>query len=327
MEPLIYYPNFEPPDDLWLKFALLYFENFKPIVPRNRRHLLSRNFRNIEESTDLISLYAPGYEEGHKATLLAVEETEKILENTYDRSPLFRQINVVRKWRNPANWNFLVYREKFSDQWIYFCERNQIGRMTDDGLLLPEELAFLFMTYLAKEIAFKESAAIITDNNRFDNFTNYTRATTPFLTTRTKFAKGIINLLVPQNLGNISFNRLIQFRNANRELITTFNWELGNVQEKISEGYSEQDFINSYNQVYSELSRAVIMEGLGVAAIPFAAYVLVHNPQATTPEYIKEILGGIGMVLGGGYALNTALKDSQSRRYCKKYLTNLERLR
>ena len=33
------------------------------------------------------------------------------------------------------------------------------------------------MTYLAKELAFRESAAIITDNNRFDNFTNYARGT------------------------------------------------------------------------------------------------------------------------------------------------------
>ena len=30
MEPLIYYPTFEPPTDAWLKFSLLYFENFRP---------------------------------------------------------------------------------------------------------------------------------------------------------------------------------------------------------------------------------------------------------------------------------------------------------
>lgn len=61
--------------------------------------------------------------------------------------------------------------------------------------------------------------------------------------------------------------------------------------------------------------------------IPFAAYILLQNPNSTTPEYVKEILGGLGIILGGGYSLNKGLKDSQTRRYCKKYLTNLERLR
>lgn len=327
MEPLIYYPNFEPPDETWLKFALLYFENFRPIVPYNRRNLLTDNFRNIQDNTDLISLYAPDHEEGHRASLTAIDEATKILENTYDRSPLFRQTNIRRKWENSANWNYLIYQEKFSYEWINFCRDNNIGRQVDEGLLLPEELAFLYMTYLAKEIAFKESAAIITDNQRFDNFTNYSRSTTPLINTRNRFAKGIINMLVPVNLSEIPINRIIEFRNRNRVLISSFNQELTNIQNKISEGHSERDFIDSYNRVYSELSRNIILQGIGVAAIPFAAYVLIQNPNTTSPEYIKEILGSISMVLGGGYTLNAALRDTESRRYCKKYITNLERLR
>lgn len=59
MEPLIYYPTFEPPSDIWLKFSLLYFENFKPIGAYNRRHLISNNFRLVEQETDLVSLYEP----------------------------------------------------------------------------------------------------------------------------------------------------------------------------------------------------------------------------------------------------------------------------
>lgn len=327
MEPLIYYPTFEPPSDIWLKFSLLYFENFKPIVPYNRRHLISQDFRRIENETDLVTLYAPDYEDGHRASLQAIEEVDRILSNTYDRSPLFRQINVLRNWNDSANWNFLVYREKFSDNWVYYCEQNNIGRRTEDGILLPEELAFLFMTYLAKEIAFRETAAIITDNNRFDNFTNYSRATTPTIDRRTKFAKGLFNLLVPKNLADIPFDRLIEFRNKNRHLITSFNQELDNVQNRIGEGYTHQDFIDRYNNIYSEISGEILTQGIGIASIPLAAYILIQNPQATTPEYVKEILGGLGVILGGGYALNKGLRDTRTRRYCKKYMTNLERLR
>ena len=183
------------------------------------------------------------------------------------------------------------------------------------------------MTFLAKEIAFEESAAIITDNNRYDNFTNHTRSTTPSLNRRTKFAKGIINLLIPQNLAEIPFERLIEFRQNNRENLRAFNNELQNIQEKIGQGYSEQDFINSYNNIYSEFSRQVVLTGIGLASIPFAAYMLIQNPIATTPEYVKEILGALGIIVGGGYALNSGLKDNQTGRYCKKYITNLERIR
>ncbi len=327
MEPLIYYPTFEPPSDIWLKFSLLYFENFKPIVPYNRRHLISDDFRRIENETDLITLYAPNYDDGYRASLQAIEEVDKILNNTYDRSPLFNHVNILRSWREPSNWNFLVYNEKFSDNWLYYCEHNNIGIRTNDGILLPEELAFMFMTYLAKEIAFRESAAIITDNNRFDNFTNYSRSTTPTIVKRTNFAKGLFNLIVPKNLADIPFDRLIEFRNRNRNLITSFNEELDNVQNRIGEGYTHQDFIDRYNNIYSEFSSEILLQGIGIASIPLAAYILIQNKQATTPEYVKEILGGLGVILGGGYSLNKGLRDIRTRRYCKKYITNLERLR
>ena len=327
MEPLIYYPTFEPPTESWLKFSLLYFENFRPIIPDNRANQLSDNYRRILDNTDLINPYNPAPDIGYRASLKAIEEVQKIFEHRYERSLLFNSINLIRKWQNPESWNFNVYEEKFSFPWADYCERNNIGRRTNTGIALPEELAFLFMTFLAKEIAFEESAAIITDNNRYDNFTNHTRSTTPSLNRRTKFAKGIINLLIPQNLAEIPFERLIEFRQNNRENLRAFNNELQNIQEKIGQGYSEQDFINSYNNIYSEFSRQVVLTGIGLASIPFAAYMLIQNPIATTPEYVKEILGALGIIVGGGYALNSGLKDNQTGRYCKKYITNLERIR
>lgn len=339
MEPLIYFPTFEPPSDLWLKFSLLYFENFKPIVPLNRQYLLSDNFRRIENKTDLLTLYSPGNDETYRASLRAIEEVERILRYPSDRSELFHtqnpqdisqlcyHTNILKKWRNQNNRKFLIYEEKFSNNWARFCVSNNLGEAVEGGILLPEELAFLYMTYLAKEIAFIENAAIITDNNRFDNFTNYARLTTPTVERRTKFAKGLFNFLVPQNLSEIPFEKLIKFRNKNRKLISVFNRELSNVQDKISEGCTHQDFINNYNNIYSEFSKEILTQGLGIASIPFAAYMIMQNPSATTPEYVHEVLGALGIILGGGYALNRGLKDTEAKRCCKKYLINLKRLR
>jgi hypothetical protein len=53
----------------------------------------------------------------------------------------------------------------------------------------------------------------------------------------------------------------------------------------------------------------------------------MNNPQASTPEYFNEILGALGILVTGGFALNKAMRDTRTKRYCKKYITNLERLR
>lgn len=327
METLLYYPNFEPPSETWLKFALLYFDNFNTIIPHNRRHLISDDFHLIRTETDLVGIFDPEYDDGYRASLNSIDQVDKFLINNYDRSPLFGQVNVLRKFYDPDKWTYLIFKEKFSDNWLDYCLDKGLGRRIDEGLLVSEELAFLFMTYLAKEIAFRESAAIITDNNRFDNFTNYARVTKPTIDRSTKFAKGLFNFIIPKNLNEISIEQLIDFRNRNRHLLTAFNTELANVQEKISTGYSHHDFIDSFNDIYSEYSGEILLQGIGLASIPFAAYILLQNPVATTPEYIKEILGGLGIILAGGYSFNKALKDTRSKRYCKKYLTNLESIR
>ncbi len=45
MTPLVYYPGFEPADENWLKFALLYLERVTPIIPESADIWLSDDFR------------------------------------------------------------------------------------------------------------------------------------------------------------------------------------------------------------------------------------------------------------------------------------------
>lgn len=326
MEPLIYYPSFEPPSEIWLKFAILYFENFKPIVPYERRHNLSDNFKRIIDQTDLVEIYSPEYDTGYRASLKTIEEIEKINKDEIGRSYLFNKVGILRNWKNHQNHLYEIYREKFSNDFYNYCINHKIGQRSPNGIIVPIELGYMYMTYLAKEIAFQESAAIITDSVRFDNFTNYARATNSTFTRKNKFAKGIINLLVPKNLSDISFEKLIEFRNKNRELISAFNTELDNTQDSISNGYSDQNFIDNFNNIYSDFSKEIMLQGLGVVSIPLAAYIFIAQPILITAEYIKEILGALGIILGGGYTLNKGLKDIETGRYCKKYMTNLKRL-
>lgn len=327
MKKYLYYPNLEPPNTEWLKFSILYLERFESIVPSGRQYLISNEYRKLSNETDLVELYSPEYKQGERASIKSIEDAQKFLSNSYGRSHLMNKINVQRSWRDERNWTYQIFSEKFSYQFGEFCEKERIGRRNGDGLILPKELAFLFMTHLAKEISYERSVSIITDNIEFDDYLNYSRVYSPQIRNRNKFMKGIINLLVPANISEIGFDRLIEFRNKNRERIAAFNRQIDLLEESIGNGVTERQFINSFNDIYSDLTREIVLMGIGLASIPFAAYMLIHNPQALTAEYAKEILGALGIALGGTYAVREALFDTREKRLCKKYLTNVERLK
>jgi hypothetical protein len=327
MENLVYFPTFEPPSPNWLKFALLYVDNFNPIIPNNRRNELSTDYQRIIDNTDLIQPYHPKYDQGDRASLKAIEFIEKVGQSPYSYSNLFNRANIIRNISNPANRIFKIYQEKFSINWEDFCLSNNYAERTNDGIIVSEELAFIFMTFLAEEIAFEEGKSIITDNNSFDNFLNYRRTIPRKAFDRQNFAQGILSLTVPRNISEIPIANLIRFRNKNREKIRAFNTELNNSISNVQQGISEREFVDRFNNIYSELTTEILTQGLRVVTIPLAIYILLQNTAATNPEYINQIIGSLGIILTAKAAVGTKWKEIINRHNCKRYLTNLERLR
>jgi hypothetical protein len=54
MQRMVYYPGFEVANSTWLKFALLYINTLRPIIPPNGYNYLSNQHRMLKEETDLI---------------------------------------------------------------------------------------------------------------------------------------------------------------------------------------------------------------------------------------------------------------------------------
>jgi hypothetical protein len=327
MKKFIYYPNFEPPDNEWLKFAILYLDKFESIVPYNRRHLVSDEFRQLENETDLLNMFSPDYSQGERASVKAIQESERFMNRTYATSSLFNRVNIQRDWRNPDSWEYQIFGEKFSHSWAEYCESERIGRRNQNGLMLPKSLAFLYMTHLAKEIAFDREGNIITDNLDYDRYTSYARIKSTNTNVRDKFMRGIIELKIPQNLNSISFDKLIEFRNNNRELIQAFNSQINVIEHSISNGLTEQNFIDNYNYTLKELTKEIIKLGIDIAIIPLAFYTLIQNSDALNQEYVKEILGSLSVLGGGYFGVRKSLYDNKEERMCKKYLTRLSHLR
>lgn len=53
MHNLLYYPDFEVQDQNFLKFALLYIDEIRPIIPDNARGSLSGSMQHIMGYTNL----------------------------------------------------------------------------------------------------------------------------------------------------------------------------------------------------------------------------------------------------------------------------------
>lgn len=136
-----------------------------------------------------------------------------------------------------------------------------------------------------------------------------------------------MGLIVPRNISEIPFQTLIEFRNRNRHKIRAFNVELNNSLNNIQNGVTEREFIERFNNIYSELTSEILTQSLSITSIPLATYILMQNTGTMSAEYINEIIGGIGIVLTSKVAIGTKWKDISNRHNCKRYMTNLERLR
>ena len=330
MNNLLYFPAFEPPTDDWLKFAILYVEDFSPIIPEFGERYLSDDYQRIIGETDLITPYSPKYDQGDRASIRFTDFIDGVLRDPYRFANLFNRPNIARDFERFGEGygrNYEIFNAKFSFTLRNYCLENNFGRETNNGILVSEEFAFIYMAFLAEEIAHEEGKSIITDNNSFDNFLNYRRIHPRHVIDQRNFAQGVLQLAVPQNISTIPIRNLIQFRNSNRNKIRAFNSELTNTLNNLENRIDERGFVERFNNIYGELSAEILGQGLGMVTIPLGAYILFQDAAPANAEYINQIIAGIGLVLTGAGSISDKWRDCVNRHNCKRYLTNLRELR
>ncbi|GGB87692.1 hypothetical protein [Dyadobacter sediminis] len=326
MKPLIYYPTFEPKDDLWLKYSLLYMEEFRPIIPYDRLHLLSTEYQGIIQDSDLINPYSPTFNVANDASIKAMDEIDRFIAQPYRRSVLFNSADIFSKWRDRNNWRHELFREKFNENFIYYCEDHELGLRTPDGVLLSEELAFLYMTYLAASSAFDSGSGIITDIKEFDRFTHHTQIYERDVMNKNSYAKSVIDIRLPRNLSQIPLSTVIDFRNQHRDHISSFNKSLANVESGLENMANPASFIDEYLDSSAAYTSDLINLGVALSAIPFTFFTLREN-LATWQEYVKEAIDITAIMVGGSVALHRVFRETNTKRGCRKYLVKLETLK
>ena len=318
MKSMIYYPGFEIKDETWLKFALLYFEELRPIIPYmwvKEDQYLSPTAIEVMNSTNLIRPYNPDYEEGNIASIIACEEFERYLNHPERYLSFFsnsKSSDLINNWRNPQLQKCRLYEGKFSPVFFEFCLENRLATPFDYGILISNDLAFAYMSFLADVIAKRQELEMFTDVSKYNTLLEKNDA----IISRSqnlhyKIAKTQIEFAIPCRIKDIPMNQIIKLR-QNRDFENcrrAYTYEL----EKYLKVRDDDPNISFDSQLEIRSEIVKILQSLGIATAslflscssvtsllngsvePTAAFATAFldavsvKEVCTVPQYLREI--------------------------------------
>jgi len=221
---MIYFPGFEVKDENWLKFALLYLDKIRPIAPifpSGNNINMSNSLIKIMNKTDLIDTYRPQYNEGLIASALACEEFEKFLKSPGMYSVFLGRpkeyTSIVDKWKNPSKQNYILFHDKYSDEFHRFCIEHSIATPCDGGIKIYEDLAFVYMSFLADIISKNNEFEMITDIQKYSSLLQINdKALVQASDRNLSIARNNIDFIIPRDLKYIPLDIFISLRSQNK---------------------------------------------------------------------------------------------------------------
>ena len=328
MKRLIYYPSFESTNENWLKFALLYVDQLSPILPVRADDKISELYNRLHNETDLLINHRPGFLEGHKASLEAIDQAENIARRPTSYAEILGQVNIVRHWKDVRNQDYILYEEKYSSDWTNFCLENGYGAKVEDGLKLSESLATLYLTILANKVAEEKNISPITDDTKIDMLSSFLRPHISIANNEAENAQAIIKLKLPAKISNISLKDIIKLRNSNGFKIDqdAFHTQLNNYLSGFENGDHSEDFVKKYSSSQSAFTEQFATLSSDMVTIGISTWILsaALNPQA--PDYLKVAAAISGVVIKQGFTFKKNWVNTAESRHCRHYLTMLEEM-
>ncbi|BFM38922.1 hypothetical protein [Synechocystis sp. LKSZ1] len=327
LENLIYYPGFEVNSENWLKFALLYLDKLVPIIPSSGDQHLNEIYHKLMNETDLINPHRPEKNEGHYATLDALDNVERILQHPDRYKLTFGKKDFVDNWKQKDTQNYTLFQEKYTDCWENFCLQNKLGHRDNHGIVVHRDLALIYMTILSQAISDKRGISPITDHDSMDRFSIFTRFQSPHEAEIIQTAQGVIELALPVDLSEISFQAIIQHRNGEdfRKMQKAFHQEL-EAFIKSSENKAESNFRPSLGNIWVDFRDEILKLGAGSVYFGLGVWLLLDSQNATVLQDIRQSAAGLTLAVGSTIAIKSTWKNIKSKRFTRKFLSNLKKL-
>lgn len=322
MQKLLYYPNFEIRDEIFLKFALLYIDEVRPIIPKRAMEDLSQSMKMVLNYTNLINPYLPNYDNGLLASCAAIDYLES---NIKDYN--MKYMNKRRKSKDN-----ILYFEKYSHEFWCYCIDNKLGIPCDDGIMLDEDTIYIYMSLLAEIISKEHEIDMITDEKKYAHaaFKKFTR-TNREKTEQFKCLNNLIALCIPANIEDIPLERFIALRADNKfeRARKNFVKELNKVLETKNEGLEQKelyDYFQCKNEIYGLLKDiAMICCTITVGVQLYKNTRAIDNLQLDFWGNTANMVVSLDVLAKNMYEAKEYLTRIEDKRQARKYLTMLNK--
>ncbi len=325
MRETLYYPSFFVEDEKWLKFALLYLGEVVTIIPMEANISLSSTHSLVLNETDLLRSHSPTESEVRFAANSLGDEIARIANN-----PLYSDRNLTGdlKQRNQNDWE--IYNGKMSYQLQDMLLSKEWAMPTENGLIVNEELAGVYMTLLANVIAEERNIPTITDKKMPVNFSKINKSLNGGNrnSKRFKTLSNELEIMLPKDLEDIDIMRIIDFRNntRNRRNLNELHNAIENLNQLNEDNLSENDMLdikkNLFNAKREYLSGIAGQFIVGSGSV-LGIYQLISG-DAPHIDFLREVLG-IGVISGIRSAYGNVNEVRKSHRAIS-YLSDVENL-
>ncbi|MDO5294128.1 MAG: hypothetical protein Q4F05_15415 [bacterium] len=328
MQKLLYYPNFEIQDLNFLKFALIYVDEIKPIIPICAMNSISEDTRRILGCTDLLKPINPGYDDGTLASAAAInylEERMNIEQYSYKQHKDYSSLVEKR--------DYVLYADKYSYQFENYCMENNFGERCLEGMRVNQDVAYSYMSILADIISKDKEIDMITDCNRYaDNCFRRPYSGRTRVYRQLNEIKNEIQFQIPVDMRKIPLEQFISLR-ANEKFNSArinFARELNKVLEMQDRDITDidlYDYICCKKEIYGLLKEIFISCATGGVGVCSFRNALVD------PTKSLDFFSNIGASVISLGSLKSSIKDAsnyieqlEGKTQARRYLAKINKL-
>lgn len=325
MNKLLYYPHFEVQDETFLKFALLYIDEIKPIIPVCAMDTLSRNTQDILTNTSLISPYVPEYTDGELASKAAILYLENLLRKKADNRD---DVKIIT-----GRKDYLLYSDKYTYEFEQYCIESGVGSRCDNGIVLGRNIAFAYMSILAEIISHKTELDMITDNLHYSdsilrNTTCYNRKKLD----RLDVVQKELQFQIPVDVAKIPLEKFIELRKDDRfdNARKCFVAELNNILDKYDMDIMKVDLYDFF-ECKNEITRLIgeVFGGLLTMAMAVRSLKNMYVNESRALDFFADFgssVASIEKIKQRWGNVNDYIEKIGNKKLARKYLTRLNRL-
>lgn len=327
MQELLYYPNFEIEDLNFLKFALVYVDKIKPIIPVCAMNSLNEDTIRILEYTDLLEPIHPDYNNSmlaSMATINYIEDVAKFEKYSYKK---YKATSVRDKI------DYVLYADKYSYQFENYCLENNFGERCVEGMRINKDVAYSYMSILADVISKEKEIDMITDCKKYaDNCFDR-----PFLGKSQVFRqlnqiKNEIQFQVPVDMRNIPLEEFIRLRSNNKFNTARFNFsrELNKVlemQDRDITNIDLYDYLNCKKEIYGLIKEMFV--SCAATAVMVCSFQNALVDTSKSLSFFNNIGAGVISLDAMKKSMNEAstyIKQLEGKKQARRYLSRINKL-